>query len=306
MSFTKYKPTKKDAGKKLTSTKRRKSKVKRALIKRLGKQEGRKAFQLATTSRDKLKSDLNVRRFDDVLREVYERKIAQALVRTSHAKYHEAIGLALALYYAVLATENPEATLKRLIKETDQKPTKRTSAAQIVVQAVINYGETKKERQANRRVASRDAAAVSYLAEHGISPDEVVDLGKKKGEGLEAWAGAKPCIKPRKKASDANGVIDGKSAEPRDQSEDAIDEWDEQEQEDDRETSEAINQNRTRQLGAIKEIARNGHVFFRAPDEDETWGVVTIKLTVYASRADSELRKILADALREYADQLTN
>ncbi len=272
MSVAKYKPAKKAAGKKLTLTKRRKSKVKRALIKRLGEREGKKAFQLAIISRDKLKSDLNVECFDDVIRKVYESRIAQALVRTSHAKYHEAISLALALYYAVLATENPEATLKRLIKETGQKPTTHTSAAQIVVQAVINYGETKKERQANRRLASRDAAAVRYLAERGIFPDEVVDLGRVKGEGLEAWAGAKPCIKPRKKASDANGVIDGKSAEPHDQSGDAKDEWDEQEQEDDQETSEAVDQNRTRQLRAIKEIARNGHVFFRAPDEDETWG----------------------------------
>jgi hypothetical protein len=304
MSDARHKPAKKAAGKKLTPTKRRMSKVKKALIKRLGKQEGKRTFRLATISRDKLKSDLDVRRFDDVLREVYERRIAQALVRTSHAKYHEAISLAVALYYAVLATENPEATLKRLIMETGQKPTKRTSPAQIVVQAVINYGDTKEERKANRRVASRDAAAVNYLAERGISPDDVVDLGKEKGEGLEAWAGAKPCIKPRKKASDANGVIHGKSAEPRDQSEDANDQWDEQE--DDQETSEAVDQNRTRQLRAIKEIARNGHVFFRAPDEDETWGVVAIKLAVSASRADSELRKTLADALREYADELTN
>jgi hypothetical protein len=100
-------------------------------------------------------------------------------------------------------------------------------------------------------------------------------------------------------------VIDGKSAEPRDQSEDANDEWDVREREDDQETSEAVDQNRTRQLRAIKEIARNGHVFFRAPDEDETWGVVAFKLPVSASRADSELRRTLAYALREYADQLT-
>ncbi len=298
---------KKSGHKKTASKKRGPRDLKRTLARRLGKEAAAKTYRLAAISRRMLKSQLDVPRFDDVLREVYERRIAQALVRTSHAKYHEAISLAVALYYAALATENPEAALKRLIIETGQKPTKRTSPAQIVVQAVINYGETKEERQANRRVASRDAAAVSYLAERGISPDEVVDLGKKKGQGLEAWAGAKPSIKPRKKASDANGVIDGKSAEPRDQSEDADDEWEQQEleQEDDQGTSEAVDQNRTRQLRAIKEIARNGHVFFRAPDVDETWGVVAIKLAVSASTANSELRRTLADALREYADQLT-
>jgi hypothetical protein len=295
---------KKSGHKKTASKKRGPRDLKRILARRLGKKAAAKTLRMASISRNMLKARMDVQTFNEVLAEARTKRIAQALVRSSRKKYLEAISLALALYYAAQATDDPTAKLEKLVEETGQRVTKRTTAAQIVVRVVIDYGNSDEERRANRKFASRDAAAVEHLAERGISPDEVVDLGKKKGEGLEAWAGAKPCIKPRKKASDANGVIDGKSAEPRDQSEDANDEWDEQE--DDQETSEAVDQNRTRQLRAIKEIARNGHVFFRAPDEDETWGIVAIKLAVSASRADSELRKTLADALREYADQLTN
>jgi hypothetical protein len=117
--------------------------------------------------------------------EVRNRRIAQSFVRRSRANYLEAIALALALYYAMQNKKNPIDKLRRLLTGTRYRVTKRTSTAQITVRAVIDYGK------ANRRPASRDAAAVNHLADRGVLPDEVVALGKKMGEGLEAWGRAK-------------------------------------------------------------------------------------------------------------------
>ena len=48
---------------------------------------------------------------------------------------------------------------------------KSTNAAQIAVRVVIDYGNTDAERGANRRTASRDAAAVNHLADRGVLPE---------------------------------------------------------------------------------------------------------------------------------------
>jgi len=148
-----------------------------------------------------LKSQLDVESFSEVLAEARKKRIAQTFVRKSHQKYHEAISLALALYYAAQAADDPKAALEKLVEETGQRITKSTSAAQIVVRVVIDYGETEEERRANRKIVSRDAAAVEHLVERGISPDQVVELGKRKGEGLEAWGRPKPGANPRQRGS---------------------------------------------------------------------------------------------------------
>jgi hypothetical protein len=160
------------------------------LVNRLNKEEARKKG-LAAIAQKMLKEKLNVETFGDVIIEVRKRRIAQPFVRRSRANYLEAIALALALYYAMQNEKNPIDKLKRLLTGTRYRVTKRTSAAQITVRAVIDYGKTDAERQANRRTASRDAAAVNHLADRGVLPDEVVALGKRMGEGLEAWGRAK-------------------------------------------------------------------------------------------------------------------
>jgi hypothetical protein len=150
-----------------------------------------KEKRLATIAQKMLKQKLNVETFQDVIIEVRKRRIAQSFVRRSRANYLEAIALALALYYAMQSEKNPIEKLKRLLTGTKYRVTKRTSAAQIAVRAVIEYGQSDAERRASRQYASRDAAAVNYLADRDVLPDEVVALGKRKGEGLEAWGRAK-------------------------------------------------------------------------------------------------------------------
>ena len=172
------------------------SATKKKLVARLGKEAAKKTYRLAVISRNMLKSRMDVQTFSEVLAEARTKRIAQALVRSSRKKYLEAISLALALYYAAQATDDPTAKLEKLVEETGQRVTKRTTAAQIVVRVVIDYGSSDEERRANRKFASRDAAAVEHLIEHGISPNQVVECGKKKGQGLEAWGTAKPRRKP--------------------------------------------------------------------------------------------------------------
>ncbi len=147
--------------------------------------------QLAAIGRKTLRERLNVETFGEVLEEIRNRKIAQPFVRKSRETYHEAIGEALALLYATQIRPDPIRALNSLLPEAEYRVRKDTTAAQLALRVVIDYGKTDAERQANRRTASRDAAAVNHLADRGVLPDQVVALGKKMGEGLEAWGRAK-------------------------------------------------------------------------------------------------------------------
>ena len=158
---------------------------------------------LAAIGREMLLTQLNVTTFRDVIKNIRDRRIAQPFVRKSREEYLRAISMALALYYVAQTKVDPFMALKSLLTE-EYRVTKRANAAQLVVHIVIAYGKTDAERRANRQFASRDAAAVNHLAERGVSPDEVVALGKRKGEGLEAWARTKPRPSPETKRFDGS------------------------------------------------------------------------------------------------------
>ena len=118
------------------------------LANRLNKEEARKKRLVVVIGQETLKETLNVETFREVIIEVQNRRIAQSFVRRSRANYLEAIALALALYYAMQNEKNPIDKLKHLLTGTRYRVTKRASAAQITVRAVIDYGK------ANRRPAS--------------------------------------------------------------------------------------------------------------------------------------------------------
>ena len=158
------------------------------LANRLKKKPARTKEDLAAIGREMLMT--NVTTFRDVINNIRNRRIAQPFVRKYREEYLLATSMALALYYVAQTKDDPIMALKRLITE-EYRVTKRTNAAQLVVRIVIDYGKTDAERRANRQFASRDAAAVNHLAERGVLPDEVVALGKRKGEGLETWGRAK-------------------------------------------------------------------------------------------------------------------
>ena len=72
---------------------------------RLNKDEAR--TRLAAIAQKMLKEKLNVETFRDVMIEVQNRRIAQPFVTKSRENYHEAISIALALYYAAQAESDP-------------------------------------------------------------------------------------------------------------------------------------------------------------------------------------------------------
>lgn len=139
---------------------------------------------LVAVSKQILQTHLKVGTFAEVLDELHRKKLGQLFVRKSRENYLEAIKLALALYYSV---QNEPAALQGLAAEANYRVTKRTDAAQIAVRVIIDYGRTDEERRTNRQFASRDALALKHLAKQGIAPDQVVELGKRIGQGLEAW-----------------------------------------------------------------------------------------------------------------------
>ena len=113
--------------KKLKNGADRRERKRRALVKRLGEEAAKKAIRLALVSKSLLKSGLGVKSLSEVLAEVRARRVAQRFVRESREKYLEAISLALALYYAVQTDKAPTASLQKLVEETGQKVTKRTT-----------------------------------------------------------------------------------------------------------------------------------------------------------------------------------
>jgi hypothetical protein len=139
---------------------------------------------LVAVSKKILQTHLKVGTFAEVLDELHRKKLGQLFVRKSRENYLEAIKLALALYYSV---QNEPTALQGLAAEAKFRVTKRTDAAQIAVRVIIDYGRTDEERRTNRQFASRDALALKHLAKQGIAPDQVVELGKRIGQGLEAW-----------------------------------------------------------------------------------------------------------------------
>ena len=294
-----------------TTPKKSKMRERRMKIaRRIGKAKAKDAWRLASISRKMLQAHVNVASFAEVLAEARRKRIAQTFVRKSRQQYHEAISLALALYYAAQAADDPNAALEKLVKETGQRITKSTTAAQIVVRVVIDYGATEEERRANRKIVSRDAAAVDHLAEHGISPDRVVELGMKKGEGLEAWGRATPqrnskparpkALAAKKPRSDPGANVEDLWSVPRANANEFEDEREEKHE------LKRISAVPEELIEHIKEIAKTGPLICCADDDDATvWAVISVRLEGLDSQADPErAREMLIDALQEYVERL--
>jgi hypothetical protein len=161
-------------------------------LKRINRLKKKPALRrdLAEIGRKALMGELGVSDFREVLKAIRNGRIAQPFVRRSRKNYHSAIAMALALYYAAQNQTDPIEKLRGLLAGGGYRLRKTATAAHLAVRAVIDYGTTDAERSENRQFVSRDAAAVNHLAERGILPDRVVELGKRKGEGLEAWGRA--------------------------------------------------------------------------------------------------------------------
>jgi hypothetical protein len=311
-------PSKKAAAKKLPQKKALSKR--RRLVREMGEEKGKKTYELSVVSHRILMEHLNVQTFGEVLEEARKHRIAQPFVRMSNENYHRAIGIALALYYAVLTDPHGEERLEELSEEIGYKPTKRSPWAHIIVRAVINYGRTAEEKTLGRKHAQRDAAAIQYLAEQGISPEDVVALGKKKGEGLEAWATA--WGNRKKELADSGGETSDESGPQKkdNQAQDEDDQQQEDQQQEDEEqedqehepdgleNEDEADQDRDKvpavTLAIIKQIVQKGPILRHSGDDDEiTWAVVAVKLTE-PLRTEAKRKRALAEALQKYARQL--
>jgi hypothetical protein len=107
---------------------------------RFKKKPGLTNEELAAIGRKTLRERLNVETFEEVLEEIRNRKIAQPFVRKSRENYHEAIGEALALLYAAKIRPDPIRALKSLLPEAEYRVRKDTTAAQLALRVVIDYG----------------------------------------------------------------------------------------------------------------------------------------------------------------------
>jgi len=177
-----------------------------------------------------------------------------------------------------------------LITGGDYRVTKRTNAAQIALRVVIDYGKTDAERQANRRTASRDAAAVNHLADRGVLPNQVVAIGQNKGEGLESWGRTSRRLPAETK------ILDGSTPKAS--------------------RNERKTGNRPCKVGAltntddatkiVDDIRRRGSpIFCQIGDKRAVWALVAIKLEdTNPLTQPNRTRKLLATGLKDYAAQL--
>jgi hypothetical protein len=225
----------------------------------------------------------------------------------------------------VRADRHCEERLKELADEIGYSPTRRSPPAQTIVRAVINYGTTEGEKALGRKAAHRDAAAIQHLAERGIHPKDVVELGKQKGEGLEAWASAWTNRKKELADSDRETSDEWGTQEKDNQAQDEDDQQQEdQEQEDEeqedhdqedqeREPDDLNNEGETDQArdkvpavtpAIINHIMKLGPMFLLSGDDDETTlALVAVRLTEPA-RTDGKRKRALAEALQKYARKL--
>ncbi|TNC07641.1 hypothetical protein FF100_31665 [Methylobacterium terricola] len=69
------------------------------------------------------------------------------------------------------------------------KADKRTTSLHLLVESCISYGDPgPKSRNKVRGLYNRDVCAIKYLHSEGIGPDDMADLFKKTGEGLDKWS----------------------------------------------------------------------------------------------------------------------
>jgi hypothetical protein len=110
---------------------------------------------------------------------------AKAMLKLSEEQQLKAVITA----YAFWIQSGTTLAFKRLIEQEFRKltkPSSRTSKLGLAVRSQIFYAD--RNGLPNHKLISRDVQALRWLNSEKISPEEAIEKGKEKGEGLDFWA----------------------------------------------------------------------------------------------------------------------
>ncbi|WP_342111032.1 hypothetical protein [Methylobacterium sp. SI9] len=109
--------------------------------------------------------------------------------KQNRKQHLETIVNAYATYAASVYNQTLQAAIAEAAHRLGVKVTARKSILRLIIELHIAYGDEEdktSKRQAEKNY-SRDVTAISNLIKRGIPPDEVLELSKNKGEGLNEW-----------------------------------------------------------------------------------------------------------------------
>jgi hypothetical protein len=115
------------------------------------------------------------------------RKESYELVRTSHVKYLTALAYVYALAVAIERYGTQDEVIRALCRDLRTKYTKRADLVRLLLRWAIDYGEDN-ERNPNRKIWSRDAAAIRYLKSQAVMPWHVLEYQSRERGGIDSWA----------------------------------------------------------------------------------------------------------------------
>ena len=112
-----------------------------------------------------------------------------------------------AVYHAICKQKSSEKALQKFAASVGVNIERISNPCRIIVESLVDYGDSQEEKTGNRQYAARDARALSYVVRKGMEPQGV--LKPAKGENITEWAdreaayrsGQKPAAKRAQKAA---------------------------------------------------------------------------------------------------------
>jgi hypothetical protein len=149
----------------------------------------------------------------DIFKALLKGKLGKKFARETRADRLKILAIGAAAYHQIACKRNPKEALHELAESVGVTINRITDPCRIIVDCLVDYGASKKERLANRQFAARDARALSHIVRTGMSPYDVMNPAK--GESISKWADReaehrsrkKAALKPAKKGPDSDGSI---------------------------------------------------------------------------------------------------
>jgi hypothetical protein len=145
---------------------------------------------------------------NDIFNAVLKAQLGKKFARETRVDRHRILAIACAVYHQLALKPNPKKALHKLAGSVGVNIDRISGPCRIIIDCLVDYGASKKERLANRQYAARDARALRYIVRTGMSLDDVMNPAK--GESISVWAdreaeyrsGKRAAAKPAKKAPD--------------------------------------------------------------------------------------------------------
>lgn len=109
--------------------------------------------------------------------------------KASREDHHKTIAAAYAVYASSRSNEFAKLAVAKAAALKGVEISKRKCALRIIIELHVSYGtsDDPKTRRRINNLYSRDVGAVTHLIKRGIPANQLLDLSRQKGEGLDIW-----------------------------------------------------------------------------------------------------------------------